>query len=179
MKKSKEETKKSFDKKSKKAPKTVETEERGVIYLGHIPHGFYEKEMRGYFTQFGNITRLRLSRSKKTGNSKHYAYIEFESADVARIVAETMNNYLLFEKMLKCVVIPPEQIHPKLFSGANKKYKHFNWSAHNRKMINKPKTAKELKAQQTQITKNHGKKQKALKKAGFDYELPKLVSYNK
>lgn len=37
----------------------------GAIYLGHIPHGFYEKEMRGYFSQFGKVTRLRLFRSKK------------------------------------------------------------------------------------------------------------------
>lgn len=37
----------------------------GAIYLGHIPHGFYEKEMKGYFSQFGKVTRLRLFRSKK------------------------------------------------------------------------------------------------------------------
>lgn len=39
--------------------------ERGVIYLGHIPHGFYEEEIRSYFTQFGTVTRLKLYRSKK------------------------------------------------------------------------------------------------------------------
>ena len=37
----------------------------GVVYVGHIPHGFYEKEMRSYFSQFGTVTRLRLARSKK------------------------------------------------------------------------------------------------------------------
>ena len=35
------------------------------MYLGHIPHGFYEEEMRKYFSQFGRVTRLKLSRSKK------------------------------------------------------------------------------------------------------------------
>lgn len=39
--------------------------DRGVIYLGHIPHGFYENEMRQYFSQFGTVTRLKLARSKK------------------------------------------------------------------------------------------------------------------
>jgi hypothetical protein len=38
-----------------------------VVYLGHIPHGFYEDQMRGFFNQFGDVLRLRLSRSKKTG----------------------------------------------------------------------------------------------------------------
>ena len=38
--------------------------------------------MKGFFSQFGTITRLRLARSKRTGNSKHYAFIEFETAEV-------------------------------------------------------------------------------------------------
>lgn len=41
-----------------------------VIYLGHIPFGFFEEEMKGFFSQFGAVTRLRLARSKKTGRSK-------------------------------------------------------------------------------------------------------------
>lgn len=37
----------------------------GAVYLGHIPHGFYEKEMSSYFSQFGEVTRVKLFRSKK------------------------------------------------------------------------------------------------------------------
>lgn len=44
--------------KRKKAP-------RGLVYVGHIPHGFYEDQMKGYFTQFGTVTRVRLKRSTK------------------------------------------------------------------------------------------------------------------
>ena len=40
-------------------------EERGVIYLGHIPFGFFEQEMKAYFEQFGHVTRMRLSRNIK------------------------------------------------------------------------------------------------------------------
>jgi nucleolar protein 15 len=58
--------------------------------------------MRAYFGQFGNVTRLRLSRNKKTGKSKHYAFVEFADAEVAKIVAETMHNYLLFGHLLQC-----------------------------------------------------------------------------
>lgn len=38
----------------------------------------------------------------QTGGSKGYAFIEFESDDVAKIVADTMNNYLFSERLLKC-----------------------------------------------------------------------------
>jgi nucleolar protein 15 len=42
-----------------------EKEEPGVVYIGRIPHGFYEKQMKAYFAQFGKVKRLRLSRSKR------------------------------------------------------------------------------------------------------------------
>lgn len=77
-------------------------EESGVVYVGRVPHGFFEEQMRAYFSQFGDILNLRLSRNKKTGKSKHYAFIEFSSNSVARIVAETMHNYLLFGHLLQC-----------------------------------------------------------------------------
>ena len=64
----------------------------GVLYLGHIPHGFYEQEMKGFFSQFGTVSRLRLARNKKTGRSKHYAFIEFKVAEVAEVVAKSMNR---------------------------------------------------------------------------------------
>lgn len=43
----------------------AQNQDRGVIYLGRIPHGFFEDQMRAYFSQFGDVTRLRLSRNKK------------------------------------------------------------------------------------------------------------------
>lgn len=39
--------------------------ERATLYLGRIPHGFYEEQMKEYFGQFGDVTRLRLARNPK------------------------------------------------------------------------------------------------------------------
>jgi nucleolar protein 15 len=80
--------------------------------------------MRGYFSQFGTVIRLRLSRNKKTGQSKHYAFIEFSDEEVAQIVADTMNNYLLFGHILKCKVVPRDNIEyvESLFKGANRRF---------------------------------------------------------
>ena len=36
----------------------------------------------------------------------HPVVNNFRYSDVAKIVAETMNNYLMFEKLLKCKVVP-------------------------------------------------------------------------
>eukprot|EP00746_Dinoflagellata_sp_MGD_P164957 gnl/MRDRNA2_/MRDRNA2_93950_c0_seq1.p1 gnl/MRDRNA2_/MRDRNA2_93950_c0~~gnl/MRDRNA2_/MRDRNA2_93950_c0_seq1.p1 ORF type:complete len:301 (+),score=88.03 gnl/MRDRNA2_/MRDRNA2_93950_c0_seq1:62-964(+) len=104
-------TKNKLENRVKKAPSAP----RGVIYLGHIPKGFFEPQMKKYFEQFGTVTRLRLSRSKKSAHSKGYAFIEFEEEDVAQIVAETMSNYLLFGRSLVCHVVPKEKVHPLTF----------------------------------------------------------------
>lgn len=37
----------------------------GVVYVGHLPRGLCEPQIYEYFQQFGTVTRLRLSRSKK------------------------------------------------------------------------------------------------------------------
>lgn len=79
--------------------------------------------MKKYFSQFGRVNRLRLSRNKKTGASKHYAFVEFASTEVADIVARTMNNYLLFGHILKCKLIPEDQVHVNLFKGAGQRFK--------------------------------------------------------
>lgn len=42
----------------------------GVVYVGHLPRGLCEPQIHEYFEQFGTVTRLRLSRSKKV---KHRA----------------------------------------------------------------------------------------------------------
>jgi nucleolar protein 15 len=67
------------------------------------------------------IAKPRLTH--QTGASKHYAYIEMSSQSVAEIVAETMNNYLLMGHLLKCQVIPAEEVHQDLWVGANKKFR--------------------------------------------------------
>jgi nucleolar protein 15 len=73
--------------------------------------------------QFGSITNLRLGRSKKTGASRGFAFIEFRYADVAKIVAETMNNYLMFEKLLKCKLVPTGMTFNLCSSDREYKYK--------------------------------------------------------
>uniref|UniRef100_A0A1B6G2E0 RRM domain-containing protein n=1 Tax=Cuerna arida TaxID=1464854 RepID=A0A1B6G2E0_9HEMI len=93
--------------------------QRGVVYLSHIPYGFYEEQLDKYFSQFGIVTNVCVPRSK-TGRSKGYAFIEFKHADVAEIAAETMDNYLMFNRLLKAKYLPPKQQKPHLFRFSNR-----------------------------------------------------------
>ncbi|KAG4302040.1 hypothetical protein PCK1_001715 [Pneumocystis canis] len=146
-----------------------------VVYLGRIPHGFYELEMKNYFKQFGTVTRIKLSRNKKTGKSKHYAFIEFDSPEVAKIVAKTMNNYLLFEHILKCSVVPKNKIHESMFIGANKRFKPIPWSKITKKHLEEPKTKEQWIKLQKKKEKCLEKKMILLKKLGIIYQYNRNV----
>jgi len=114
-------------KKAMKGPKTkldpknrVAEERRGVIYIGHIPNGFFESQMQTFFSQFGDITRLRLARNKKTNHTKGYGWIEFELEEVADIVVKTMKGYMLDNRVLDVQRVPAEKVADTLFLGWNK-----------------------------------------------------------
>lgn len=168
-----------FKKTSKKLRQAASrTESPGVVYVGRIPHGFYEKEMREYFSQFGTITRLRLSRNKKTGASKHFAFIEFESDEVAKIVAETMDNYLMFGHILKCKYADRESLHPEVWEGANKKFRkipHHKLAREREEKARERLTPEKIEKKMGKERRRREKKQKQMKELGYEYELPKLV----
>ncbi|KAK7302411.1 hypothetical protein RJT34_13300 [Clitoria ternatea] len=146
-----------------------------VLYVGRIPHGFYEKEMEGYFGQFGTIKRLRIARNKKTGQSRHFGFIEFESPEVAKIVADTMHNYLLFEHLLQVYVIPLEDVHPKLWRGFNYRYKPVDSVQLQRKQHDKERTLEEHKKLVDRILERDNKRRKRIEAAGIDYKCPEIV----
>ena len=55
-----------------------QTEDRGVLFIGRLPHGFFEDQLRGYFSQFGNVTRVRVSRNKRVSFPlKHHPATQF------------------------------------------------------------------------------------------------------
>ncbi|KAJ8733339.1 hypothetical protein PYW08_001637 [Mythimna loreyi] len=171
----KEEPKKPFSMRLKdgKVSKRRKRKERGLVYLSHIPHGFYEHQMTQYFKQFGVVTNVRVIRSKRTGNSKGFAFVEFKEPAVGQIVAETMNNYLMGKRLIKAAYIPPEKQKLKAFRK--------NWnSVHNPSSIQRLKTKKafnadkddigELKRAKKLLT-NLNKNMKKLSEIGVNYDF--------
>lgn len=154
------------------------TEDRGVIYMGCLPHGFYEDQLKGYLSQFGDVTRLRISRNKKTGRSKHYGFVEFDSASVAQIVAETMDNYLLMGHILKCKIVPKEKVHPELWVGANKKWKVIPRDQIVRKEHNKPRTQENMRKAEKRLIQRENERKRKLAEVGIKYDFD-AISYKK
>jgi len=152
--------------------------ETGVVYLSRIPHGFYEDEMRAYFSQFGEISRLRLSRNKRTGRSKHYGFIEFVSAPVAQIVAETMDNYLLMGHIMNCKIIPKDEVHPELWVGANRRWRVVPTYRLAQAQHNKPRSEKQQRAAEKRLINRQEARKRKLAEAGIVYDFGE-VGYKK
>ncbi|CAK4477493.1 unnamed protein product [Aphanomyces euteiches] len=143
-----------------------------TIFIGRIPHGFYEKQMRGFFSQFGEIKRLKVSRNKKSGKSKHYAFVEFEESEVARVVADTMNGYRLFDKTLNCSVVPLDKCHERMFIGANRTFRPFPYRKIAVREHNAPKTFEQQEAANKRLLAKEEAKRNKLKALGIEYEFP-------
>eukprot|EP01063_Lacrimia_lanifica_P024360 TRINITY_DN32283_c0_g1_i1.p1 TRINITY_DN32283_c0_g1~~TRINITY_DN32283_c0_g1_i1.p1 ORF type:complete len:245 (+),score=131.54 TRINITY_DN32283_c0_g1_i1:56-790(+) len=97
--------------------KQAKDKRRGVMYLGHVPHGYYEGQMRNFLSQYGAVKRLRLSRCKKSGKSKGYGFAQFEDPDVAEHAAEDLNGTFVTGKVMKCHIVPPEKVHADIWKG--------------------------------------------------------------
>ena len=124
-----------------------------------------------FFSQFGKVTRLRLARNKRTGKSKHFAFVEFAHRDVCEIVAKAMNGYLLFSKVLVAKVMDPAQVHPETFKNADKPFKVRDRQAIERKKHNTPRGDEEAERRTARLAKADSKKRKRLEAAGIDYDF--------
>lgn len=155
-----------------KAPKVVPG--GAVICVSRLPHGFYEPELRSYLAQFGEVTRLRLSRNPRTGASRHYAFVEFRHAEVARIVVETMHNYLLMGHLLQCQLVPEERIHQELWKGANRKFVKIPW----RKMEANKYNSKMEKSDEVALEeqKYMEQRKKRYEETGIEYDLDNVIT---
>ena len=148
----------------------------GVVFVSRIPHGFYENEMKAYFGQFGNILQLRLSRNRQTGASKHFAFIQFQDASVADIVAKTMDNYLMFGHILKVKLVPNEQVPANVWKGSNKRFKKVPWNKMKGRELEQGRSEGVWEERNRIEQERRDTKATKLKAIGYEFDAPALQS---
>ena len=137
---------------------------------GHLPLGFYEDQMRAFFTQFGEVTRLRLSRNPKTGHSRHYAFIEFAHQSVAQLVADAMHQYMMFGHTLKAVLLPPHRVHADMF-GNGRRYRRLPHREMQREQHNAPRSAAQQEKRVARLLARESAKRRQLRALGVSSEF--------
>lgn len=147
---------------------------KGVLYVGHLPKGFNENELKKFFTQFGNVTKLRVSRSTKTARSRGYAFLEFDDKEVAQIAAQTMNGYIIFGRSIDCHVV--DNPHRETFKNGNREWKFIPTQIKFRNEKNREKTDEQKAARVKGLLEKEKEKRNRLKELGIEYEFPGYVS---
>jgi RNA recognition motif-containing protein len=143
-----------------------------VIYLGHLPTAFEERELIIFLNQFGSVNRCRVSRSTKTGRSRGYAFVEFYDEEVARIVAETMNGYFLLEKRLVCHVLPRDKVYDLMFKRPKKVISKKDVQNKVRLEVNKRRAPEVMKGITAKLVQREEEKRKKLAELGINYDFP-------
>eukprot|EP00891_Asterochloris_glomerata_P009624 jgi/Astpho2/9624/Aster-03895 len=153
----------------------------------------------GYFSQFGLVTKVRVSRNKKTGNSKHYAFVQFASPEVAAIAAEAMDGHMMFTCKLRARVLKAADVHPDLFKvccatplhdchtwplhtrwlsldvqGSHRKFAKVPWQRIQADSHNRQRTAEEEDMRLRRLVEKDKKRAKRIKALGIDYEYEPL-----
>jgi nucleolar protein 15 len=113
---------------------------------------------------------VRVSRNKKSGASKHYAFLEFSSPEVARIAAGAMDGYMLFGQKLAARALPRSEVHEDLFKGANRVFKAVPWAKIERERHNRDLTEPEEGRRTRLAVRRDHQRQQRIKEAGIDYE---------
>ena len=152
--------------------KVTKDSSRGILYVGHLPKGFNETELKNFFQQFGQVTKLRVSRSVKTARSRGYAFLEFAEKKVAEIAARAMNNYLLFGRQLDVHIMEEDSVHKNTFRDGNR-----DWTFKPTKEIfrgkkNSEKSDADRKARVSGLLNKEKEKRDRLKELEIDYKFP-------
>ena len=141
----------------------------------HLPHGLYEKQLLGFFAQFGRVSRVRVARSKRTARAKGYAYVEFAHSGVAEVAAGAMDGHLLLKQALSVRCLPRSEVHPELFRGAERAFRAIPWGKIEAARHNAPRTPDAHAKRAKRAASRDAARRRKLAAAGIAYEYDDVL----
>jgi nucleolar protein 15 len=130
--------------------------------------------LQDYFGQFGKVTRTRVSRSKRTGKSKGYAFLQLQHTEVAAIAAEAMNGYMMFGHTLRCHPIAPADVNASMFKHANRKMRRKPWLKIAAERHNRERSAAEEQRRENVLVNKDARRRAKIQQAGIEYDYDVL-----
>ena len=82
------------------------------IYVGNLPYGVSEEELRSTFANFGEVATVNLITDKFTGQSKGFAFVEMPSNAEADQAIKALNDSMLKGRKIKVNQAKPRSERP-------------------------------------------------------------------
>lgn len=77
---------------------------KSTVYVGNLPFSLTNNDLHKVFDKFGKIAKVTILRDKVTRTSKGVAFIQFVDRDSANTCCKSVNEKVLFERKIKCVI---------------------------------------------------------------------------
>jgi len=92
------------------------------IYVGNIPYGVSEGDLKDAFEAFGEVASARIVNDRETGKSKGFAFVEMNDNDAAQKAIDSLNGSEFGgRKIVVNEARPREERAPGGFSGGNRR----------------------------------------------------------
>ena len=143
----------------------------GILYFGHLPVEFQEKELKGFLKQFGRVKNVRVSRSKTTQRPRGYAFVQFESDEIADIVQKTMNGYMIGDKTLAVSVVRKEKAHERMFFNSTFEKNPLTSAERQAKVHNRSRTSEAQEKRHAKLLAKDVDRRAKLAEMGIDYDF--------
>ena len=60
------------------------SEDGAQIYVGNLSYRVHERELRNFFSEYGEISRLKVVKDRNTGRSKGFGFVTFDTLKQAK-----------------------------------------------------------------------------------------------
>ena len=79
------------------------------IYVGNLPHGVSEEEIKEMFTKYGEVASVKLVKDRFSGMSKGFGFVEMPNNSEADQVIKALNKTDLQGRTIKVNQVQPQK----------------------------------------------------------------------
>lgn len=97
---------------------------KDVVVIKHLPRGFFEPQLKSFFSQICTVRDVRLFRNPKTKKPRGIAFVRVEDPEYVDVFVQELNYYPLGKKILRCQKCKPT--FKKIFKNRKMKVSELN-----------------------------------------------------
>jgi len=83
------------------------------IYVGNLPYTISEDDLKGVFSEFGEVETVNIIKDKFSGQSKGFGFVEMPSNSEADKAIKALNDTALKGRNIKVNQAKPKSDRPK------------------------------------------------------------------